>query len=107
MGRSPKLLAYYAGVECGIGVYALLFPLLFGLATRLSLLVPAAHSGLAFGFDLSLCVLLIGLPAVLSLVEQNKGAVTVDSQVGEGTTFRISFPVQELAGELVTPTARR
>ena len=64
-GRLPRLLAYYAVVECGIGAYALFFPSLFGLATRFSLLVPAAHGGLAFGFDLSLCVLLIGLPAVL------------------------------------------
>jgi predicted membrane-bound spermidine synthase len=64
-GRSPRLLSYYAVLECGIGAYALLFPSLFGLATRLSLLAPAAHDGLAFGFDLTLCVLLIGLPAVL------------------------------------------
>jgi len=53
IGRSPRLLAYYAVLECGIGAYALLFPSLFGLARWLSLLVPAAHGGLAFGFDLS------------------------------------------------------
>jgi spermidine synthase len=64
-GGSASLLALYAFVECGIGVYALLFPSLFGIASRLSVLVPAANAGLAFGIDLSLCVLLIGLPAVL------------------------------------------
>jgi spermidine synthase len=64
-GRSPRLLSYYAVVECGIGAYALLFPSLFGLARRFSLLVPAEYGGLAFGSDLLLCALLIGLPAVL------------------------------------------
>jgi spermidine synthase len=64
-GRSSGLLTYYAVVEGGIGAYALLFPWLFGLVSRLSLLVPSANEGIAFAFDLSLCVLLIGLPAVL------------------------------------------
>jgi spermidine synthase len=64
-GGSPRLLALYAIVECGIGVYALLFPSLFGIASRLSILVPAANPGLAFGFDLLLCALLVGLPAIL------------------------------------------
>jgi spermidine synthase len=64
-GGAPRLLALYAVVECGIGAYALLFPSLFGITSRLSLLAPAAHGGLEFGFDLSLCLLLIGLPAVL------------------------------------------
>jgi len=64
-GGSPRLLTLYAIVECGIGAYALLFPSMFGIASRLSVLVPAANAGLAFGFDLSLCLLLIGLPAIL------------------------------------------
>jgi len=64
-GGSAGLLGLYAMVECGIGAYALLFPSLFGIASRLSVLGPAANAGLAFGFDLVLCVLLIGLPAVL------------------------------------------
>ena len=34
-GRSPRLLLFYAWVEGGIGVYAMLFPLLFGVAQRL------------------------------------------------------------------------
>jgi len=64
-GSSPRLLALYAVVESGIGAYALVFPLLFGIASRVSVLVPTANAGLAFGFDLSLCILLVGLPAVL------------------------------------------
>ena len=64
-GGSARLLALYAVVEGGIGAYALLFPSLFGIASRVSVLVPAANAGLAFGFDLALCVLLIGLPAIL------------------------------------------
>ena len=37
-GRPPRLLIFYGLVESGIGVYALLFPALFGVAQALSLL---------------------------------------------------------------------
>jgi spermidine synthase len=64
-GRSPRLLYLYALVEGGIGVYALLFPTLFGVAQHLSLLVPTDSAGLAFGFDVALSALLIGTPTIL------------------------------------------
>jgi predicted membrane-bound spermidine synthase len=64
-GRRPRLLAFYARVEAGIGVYALLFPMLFGFAQKLSLLGPLDHDALGFAFDVVLSALLIGPPAVL------------------------------------------
>ena len=63
--RPARLLFVYGTAEIGIGIYALLFPALFGLAQRLSLLVPANHPGLGFAFDVGLSVLLIGPPTVL------------------------------------------
>jgi predicted membrane-bound spermidine synthase len=63
-GAPPRLLFLYGLVECGIGVYALLFPSLFGVAQWLSLLAPF-HAGLGFGFDVLLSVLLVGPPTVL------------------------------------------
>jgi predicted membrane-bound spermidine synthase len=64
-GRGPRLLSFYARVEAGIGVYALLFPMLFGFAQKLSLLGPLDHDALGFAFDVVLSALLIGPPAVL------------------------------------------
>jgi predicted membrane-bound spermidine synthase len=64
-GQRPRLLSFYACVEAGIGVYALLFPTLFGFAQKLSLLGPLDHDALGFGFDVVLSALLIGPPAVL------------------------------------------
>jgi spermidine synthase len=64
-GRPARLLLVYGLVEAAIGVYALLFPALFGLAQRASLLVPRGHAGLGFGFDVALSALLIGPPTVL------------------------------------------
>jgi spermidine synthase len=64
-GRPPRLLYLYALVEAGIGIYALLFPLLFGVAQQISLLAPHAHAGLGFAFDFALSALLIGPPTVL------------------------------------------
>jgi predicted membrane-bound spermidine synthase len=64
-GAPARLLLVYGLVEAGIGVYALAFPTLFGLAQRLSLLVPPGHAGLGFGFDVLLTALLIGPPTVL------------------------------------------
>jgi spermidine synthase len=63
--RPLRLLSFYALVEAGIGVYALLFPLLFGAAQYLSLLSPIDHAALGFAFDVALSALLIGPPAVL------------------------------------------
>jgi spermidine synthase len=60
-----RLLLFYGAVEGSIGLYALLFPTLFGLAQSLSLLVPHEHSVLAFAFDVALSALLIGPPTVL------------------------------------------
>ena len=64
-GQRPRLLSFYARVEAGIGVYALLFPILFGCAQKLSLLGPLDHDTLGFAFDVVLSALLIGPPAVL------------------------------------------
>ena len=61
----PRLLLFYGLIEAGIGVYALFFPLLFGVAQKLSLLIPLDAAGFAFGFDVLLSALLIGPPAVL------------------------------------------
>jgi spermidine synthase len=63
--RPLRLLSFYALVEAGIGVYALLFPLLFSAAQYLSLLSPIHHDALGFAFDVALSALLIGPPAVL------------------------------------------
>ncbi len=64
-GRPARLLLAYGLVEAGIGLYALLFPTLFGIAQRASLLVPPGHAGPAFGFDVGLAALLIGPPTLL------------------------------------------
>src|SRR5262245_48711571 len=64
-GAPPRLLRFYGGVEAAIGFYALVFPTLFGVAQRLSLLVPAGHEALGFAFDVALSALLIGPPTVL------------------------------------------
>ena len=64
-GRPPRLLRFYAIVEAGIGLYALLFPFLFSIAQVLSLHGPVDSDVLGFAFDVVLCALLIGPPAVL------------------------------------------
>jgi spermidine synthase len=56
-GRPPRLLLFYALIEAGIGVYATLFPFLFGVAQGLSLLAPITVPGLAFSFDVALSTL--------------------------------------------------
>ena len=63
--RPARLLYFYALVEMGIGLYALLFPTLFGVAQALSLLGPSDHAVLGFAFDVGLSALLIGPPTVL------------------------------------------
>ncbi len=65
LGRPARLLVLYGGVEAAIGLYALLFPSLFGVAQTLSLLILPGHEALAFAFDVALSALLIGPPAVL------------------------------------------
>jgi len=64
-GRVPRLLVIYGIVEIGIGLYALCFPVLFGLVQELSYRV--AHESVAGGlaFDVGLCALLIAPPTVL------------------------------------------
>jgi len=63
--RRVRLLYFYATVEAGIGLYALLFPSLFGVFQRISLFVPHGNAGLGFAFDVGLSALLIGPPTVL------------------------------------------
>ncbi|HXV36056.1 MAG TPA: hypothetical protein VEC18_02840 [Myxococcota bacterium] len=62
---APRLLLGSGAVEAVIGLYALCFPLLFGVAQKLSLLVPLETAGLAFACDVLLSALLIGPPTVL------------------------------------------
>jgi predicted membrane-bound spermidine synthase len=63
--RPPRLLSFYALAEAGIGLYGLLFPILFSAAQYCSLLAPSGHDALGFAFDVALSALLIGPPAVL------------------------------------------
>ena len=63
--QSPRLLLFYGMIEAGIGLYALCFPLFFGVAQKLSLLIPLDSAGLAFTCDVLLSTLLIGPPSVL------------------------------------------
>ncbi len=62
---SAPLLRLYGVVESGIGVYALLFPWLFGGAEAVSFMVPVGREGLSFAFDVLLAILLLGPPTVL------------------------------------------
>jgi spermidine synthase len=64
-GGSPPLLTAYGIVEAGIGLYALVFPGLFGFAQGLSLWIPHTSEGAGFLLDVALCVLLIGPPTIL------------------------------------------
>jgi len=65
-GEAPRLLLLYGAVEVGIGVWVMLFPVLFGLAQAVSFRFPAAdHELAAFAFDVFLTVLLIGPPTIL------------------------------------------
>ncbi|MCH8084560.1 MAG: hypothetical protein IH885_10030, partial [Myxococcales bacterium] len=63
--RPARLFYFYAIVEAGIGLYALLFPTLFGVFQRISLFVPHGNAGFGFAFDVGLSALLIGPPTVL------------------------------------------
>lgn len=44
----------------------------------------------------------LGLPMVYGIVQQSGGAVAVESEAGQGSTFRILLPLSELAGEART-----
>jgi predicted membrane-bound spermidine synthase len=63
--RPVRLFFFYAVVEAGIGLHALLFPTLFGVFQQISLFVPHGGAGLGFAFDVVLSALLIGPPTVL------------------------------------------
>ena len=64
-GRPPRLLAFYAAIEGAIGVYALLFPTLYGGVQELSLVLPVFESGTGFFFDVLLSAVLIAPPSIL------------------------------------------
>ncbi len=63
--RPSRLLLVYGAIEGGIGIYALIFPVLFRAAQSVSFVLPHQHAGLGFFFDVVLAALLIGPPAVL------------------------------------------
>jgi predicted membrane-bound spermidine synthase len=63
-GRT-RLLGVYGAVEASIGLYALLFPLLFRAAGAASVRLPHLPGGLGFAADVVLAALLIGPPTVL------------------------------------------
>ena len=64
-GEAPRLLRLYGLVESGIGVYALLFPILFSVAQAISVRIPHVGEGLSFSFDVFLTLLLIAPPTIL------------------------------------------
>ena len=64
-GRQPRLLLVYGLLEAGVGVYVILFPLLFRLVQAISFRVPHGAAGVGFAFDVLLATLLIGPPTIL------------------------------------------
>ncbi len=63
--RRPGLLLFYGIVESAIGVYALLFPLLFAGIRAISLQLPDLPPGGAFAVDVLLTAILMGPPTIL------------------------------------------
>lgn len=63
--KPRRLLTAYGLVEGAIGLWALLFPLLFAVSRSFSLGVPGDSDLLAFALDIVLTAVLIGPPAVL------------------------------------------
>jgi spermidine synthase len=63
-GRGSLLVAY-GGIEAAIGLWAFLFPSLFGAAQALSFRLPFAGPGLQFACDVALSALLVVPPATL------------------------------------------
>jgi len=63
--RPAPLLLAYAAVEAAIGIYALIFPWLFGGVQKLSLLLPASASAPGFLLDIALAAALIAPPSIL------------------------------------------
>jgi predicted membrane-bound spermidine synthase len=64
-GEAPRLLLLYGLIESGIGLTALLFPLLFRGVRALSLAIPHQADGVGFALDVLLSALLILPPSVL------------------------------------------
>jgi len=64
-GQSPRLLILYAVVEIAIGVYALCFPVLFGVVQELSYRLPQESFIGSFVTDVGLSALLVAPPTVL------------------------------------------
>jgi spermidine synthase len=64
-GRPARLLVFYAALEGAIGLYALVFPRLFGGVQRLSLQLPEFGPATDFLIDVLLAVVLIGPPSIL------------------------------------------
>ena len=60
-----RLLSFYALVEAGIGLWALIFPWLFSAAQALSLRLPGVEAGTGFLFDVVLSAALIAPPSIL------------------------------------------
>jgi spermidine synthase len=63
--EAPRLFFLYGGVEAGIGLWVMVFPLMFGVAQALSVRIHPDSEPVAFALDLVLTVLLIGPPTIL------------------------------------------
>jgi len=64
-GTPPRLLTFYAIIEGTIGLYALVFPMLFGAVQALSLQLPTVQPGAGFIVDVLLSAALIAPPSIL------------------------------------------
>jgi predicted membrane-bound spermidine synthase len=97
-GRPARLLFTYGCVELSIGVYALLFPLVFAFVRGLSLLIPGGAPAVSFAIDVALSAILIGPPALLmgSTIPLLTQALPRD--VGEATRFHALVYAVNTAG---------